>query len=290
MGLREFKIEKNITVRDVESLKSYFAEVNKIPLLTTEQEVEYAIIASKGNREAIDMLIKSNLRFVISVAKQSIDKNCRLEDLINEGNKGLIKAAERFDHTKGFKFISFAVWYIRGSIESYKKEFGSTIRVTTGKQKEIHQLNKILDKLEQELEYRPAITDLVEYTDTSLEELKNISFYNNRSNINSLDTPIHTGDGDTSTLLDIIEDENVISPDCLLLREERADVVSRILNTLDDREREILTLFYGLDGNEQMDIKEIGVLYNLSKERIRQLKDSSIWHLKHKINKEYFKM
>ena len=292
MGFREFKIEKSVTVRDVDSLNTYFSEIKKIPLLTPEQEFEYAIIASKGNRSAIDMLVKSNLRFVISVAKQSVDKNTRLEDLVNEGNKGLMLAAERFDHTKGFKFISFAVWYIRSAIELYKKDYGSAIRISTGNQRKVININKILDKLEQKLEYRPMINDLAGETDISLEELRNISYYSETSNVNSLDILINE---EGTTLLDITEDKNIIRPDQNLLKEEKAVVLNKILNTLDDREREILTLFYGLNGNEQMDLKEIGELFNLSKERIRQLKDSSIWHLKHKLKRddlamEYFRM
>ena len=286
-GLRSFKIESGYyTKRDTDSINSYFAEVKRIPLLSVEDELEYAILSSKGNKEARDMLVKSNLRFVISVAKQSLDKSVLLEDLINEGNRGLIQAAEKFDHTKGFKFISYAVWYIRRYIDLYKKEHGKTIKLPINRICKNNHLEKLMDKIEQELQYRPDYTDLILDVDYSLSQLKEFSIFRDSDNVSSLDKVLTNDGADGSSLLECIEDKDAITPDLILLENEKSVVINKVLNNLTPRLQEIIKLTYGLDGNQCMGLTEIGERLGISKERVRTLRDCTLRKLKYTIYKE----
>lgn len=267
--MRELKINRTtILDKSTESIKKYLGEVAKIPRLTPEQEVSLSIKIKEGDEKSLNDLVNGNLRFVISVAKQYHDKDTNLGDLINEGNIGLIEAAKRFDHTTGFKFISYAVWWIRQMIFNYKSN-SRFIRIPPHKMDDIRKVNKIIEALEMKLENKPSLEDiqeaLPEYSESILKEIINI----NNGTVKSLEEPI----GEEFTLGDIVADEEYLV--AFFNQEHQKNVIGRLLNKLPKRERLILIHYFGLDGNKPMETKEIAELMGVTSSRILSLKDKA---------------
>lgn len=287
--MRQLKISKRITAKETESISSYFTEISKIKLITTEEEVEFAKRASAGDKDALDMLVKSNLRFVVSVAKQYQNYGVPIEDLINEGNIGLIKAARKFDHNRGFKFISYAVWWIRQAIMQTVAEQSRLIRVPNNQATAIHKVNRTIAALEQKLDREPTDDELEEAlvgTDIKLKDIRNAQ----TAKTVSLDSPIN--DGEESTLLDFIPNDGSPSPDEEFLGHSMRHDMDVVLKKLPPRHKRILCMYYGILGYQPMTLEEIGQYFELTRERVRQIKDNSLRLLKCRnssvILKQYF--
>jgi len=285
--MRQLKITKQVTNRETASLDKYLQEIGKVDLITADEEVELAQRIKAGDKEALEKLVKSNLRFVVSVAKQYQNQGLSLPDLINEGNLGLIKAAKRFDETRGFKFISYAVWWIRQSILQALAEQSRIVRLPLNKIGSINKINKMYAKLEQENERPPSPEELAEALDMSINDVK-ISLKNAGRHI-SMDAPLV--EGEESNLYDVLRSGESPSPDKILMLESLRTEIERALNTLTPREADVIKLYFGLNGNHMMTLEEIGETFDLTRERVRQIKEKAIRRLKHtsrsKILKSY---
>ena len=282
--MRQLKITKSITNRESESLEKYLQEIGKEELLSTDEEVELAQRIRKGDRKALEKLTRANLRFVVSVAKQYQNQGLSLPDLINEGNVGLIKAAEKFDETRGFKFISYAVWWIRQSILQAIAEQSRLVRVPLNQVGSVSKINRILSKFEQEHERRPSTDEISERIDLPEDKVDEAMMANARHV--SVDAPFV--DGEENSLLDVLVNDDAPMADRQLVLESLRDEIAVFLQTLNDRERSVVSAFYGI-GQPEMTLEEIGNKYGLTRERVRQIK--AIRHLrnntKNKLLKSY---
>ena len=279
--MRQLKITKRITSRDSDSITKYFNEVSKIQLLTNEEESELASKASAGDDIALDKLVRSNLRFVISVAKQYQNRGLPLEDLVNDGNYGLIKAAKKFDNNRGFKFISYAVWWIRQAIMQSLAEQSRMIRIPNNQTASLYKINKAFAKLEQELEREPTDSELEKALEGLDANLKDLKLINGRTV--SLDSPI--GDeGDSLTLLDCTADRDSLSPDGELNKDSMRSDLVKALSRLSPRQKTVICMYFGLLGQQAMTLEEIGEHFDLTRERVRQVKDGALKLLKCRTN------
>jgi len=276
--MRQLKIIQQITRRDTASLDKYLSEIAKVDLITAEEEVLLARRIKMGDQEALNKLTKANLRFVVSVAKQYQNQGLSLPDLINEGNLGLIKAAHRFDESRGFKFISYAVWWIRQSILQALAEHARIVRLPLNKIGSIQKLNKSYAHLEQELEREPLPEELAALLDISTDEVNNSIRIS--SHQVSLDAPISNSD-DERNMYDVLttEDSNLNNPENGLIHESLRFEIERSLKTLSNREAEIIKFFYGICGYAAISLDEIGLKFDLTKERVRQIRDKGLRRL-----------
>ncbi len=277
--MRQLKISKQITNREHASLDKYLQEVGREPLITSDEEVELAKRIRNGDIKALEKLTKANLRFVISVAKQYQNQGLPLQDLINEGNLGLIRAAEKFDETRGFKFISYAVWWIRQSILQSLAEQARIVRLPLNKIGTLNKINKAYSTLEQQNERPPSPDELAEFLEFSVDDVKKALSYSARHT--SMDAPLGDGDDSSATLIDFIANTDYPSPESELLKQSLRNEIARSLSTLSYRERSILNMFYGLDGTMPLSLDEIGMKFDLTRERVRQIKEKAIRRLKH---------
>lgn len=269
-------IQKNKN-RANQSLDRYLQEIGEVPLLTPEEEIELARRIKKNDQEALEKLTKANLRFVVSVAKQYQNQGLSLGDLINEGNLGLIKAAKRFDETRGFKFISYAVWWIRQSILQALAEQSRVVRLPLNRVGALNKIGKAFSNLEQEFEREPSPSEIAEELEMTPYEVSDTLKISGKHL--SLDAPFNQGED--NRLLDVIEDEHQQPPDEVLMRESLRIEVQRALTTLSDREAEVIKLYFGLDREHPLTLEEIGERFNLTRERVRQIKEKAIRRLRH---------
>ena len=287
--MRQLKIAKQVTNRETASLDKYLQEIGRVDLITADEEVELARRIRSGDRAALERLTKANLRFVVSVSKQYQNQGLALPDLINEGNLGLIKAAERFDETRGFKFISYAVWWIRQSILQALAEQARIVRLPLNKIGNINKINRAFSELEQKFERPPSAEELAEFLNCSTDEVKQSLAQNGRHV--SMDAPLVEGDESSSNMYDVMSGEGMPSPENNLTMESLRSDIKRSLLTLTPRESEVICMFYGLDGRPPMSLEEIGDRFDLTRERVRQIKEKAIRRLKHtsknKILKSY---
>ncbi len=274
--MKQLKITQQVTKRDI-SIDKYLKEISKYKLLTPEEEVELAQRIKQGDMDALEKLVNSNLRFVVSVAKQYQNQGLPLSDLINEGNLGLIKAAMKFDETRGFKFISYAVWWIRQSILQSLAENSRIVRLPINKLNEINKINKVFQELEHKYEREPDLGEISEAVNQSYEDVKKTLSY--KTSHSSLDAPVSNEDENVK-LIDRLEDEAYHKPDQSLLKESLELEIKRLLSTLSDKESKILIYFFGLFGESQMSLEEISKKIGLTKERIRQIRENAIQKLK----------
>jgi RNA polymerase primary sigma factor len=281
--MRQLKIEQSITNRDSDSIEKYLYDIARIDLLSVEEEILLAQKIRKGDQSALDRLVKANLRFVVSVAKKYQNQGIRLSDLIAEGNLGLIKAAQRFDETKGFKFISFAVWWIRQSIMIAIAEQKRMVRLPANQIGGIMRINKAMGELEQHLERAPTLEEVSEFIE--LPEEKVVDYLYHAPMTTSLDAVIAEESG--FTLADTIEDLNVEKTDTTVLQSSVSVDIKRLMRRLPEREKEILSMFYGLGDYAAIGLDEIGGKMNLGKERVRQIKDKALKTLRAEKPKAY---
>jgi RNA polymerase primary sigma factor len=277
--MRQLKITKQVTNRETASLDKYLQEIGRVDLITEEEEVELARRIKKGDQVALEKLTKANLRFVVSVSKQYQNQGLSLPDLINEGNLGLIKAAQRFDETRGFKFISYAVWWIRQSILQALAEQSRIVRLPLNKIGSINKINKAFARLEQEFERPPTAAELAETLDMTLDEVKQ-SMKNAGRHV-SMDAPLKDGDESSSNMYDVMRTGDTPSPDTELMTESLRKEIERSLRTLTPREGDVIRLYFGLNGEHPMTLEEIGERFDLTRERVRQIKEKAIRRLKH---------
>ncbi|MEK6650885.1 MAG: sigma-70 family RNA polymerase sigma factor [Bacteroidota bacterium] len=271
------KISKQYTNRESQSLDKYLQEIGKVELLVPQEEIDLARRIKKGDQKALEKLTKANLRFVVSVAKQYQNQGLSLGDLINEGNLGLIKAAKRFDETRGFKFISYAVWWIRQSILQALAEQSRIVRLPLNRVGALNKIGKAFSTLEQEFEREPSASELAEELDMSLFEVSDTLKISGRHL--SMDAPF--AQGEDNRLLDVIQDSRQPSPDSGLMEESLREEVRRALNTLSEREAQVIRLYFGLDQEHSLTLEEIGEKFNLTRERVRQIKEKAIRRLRH---------
>jgi len=277
MSMRQLKITKSITNRESQSLEKYLQEIGKVELITPEEEVKLATLIKQGCQKSLDRLTKANLRFVVSVAKQYQNQGLSLPDLINEGNLGLIKAAQRFDETRGFKFISYAVWWIRQSILQSLAEQSRIVRLPLNKVGLTNRIQKAFSLLEQQFEREPTPEELAEVLDMDLDEVKATLAINSRHV--SMDSPL--SDGEESTLIDVLENANADKTDGLLVHNESLKTeIDRSLKTLTERQKEVICFFFGIGVDHPMSLEDIGERFSLTRERVRQIKDKAITKLK----------
>ncbi len=276
--MRQLKISKQVTNRDTPSLDKYLTEIGKVKLITAQQEVELAVRIKQGDDNALEELCKANLRFVVSVAKQYQGQGLTLPDLISEGNLGLIKAAKRFDETRGFKFISYAVWWIRQQILQSLAEQARIVRLPLNKIGSINRINKAFAKLEQEHERPPTAIELAELLEMTLEEVK--TSMNNAGKHLSMDAPLRDGD-DSGTMLDVMKNNDMPDPVEALMTDSLRIEIERSLDGLSIREADVIRLYFGLNGNQPHTLEEIGQKFDLTRERVRQIKEKAIRRLKH---------
>jgi len=275
--MRQLKITKQVTNRETASLDKYLQEIGRVELITAEEEVRLARLIKQGDPKALEKLTKANLRFVVSVAKQYQNQGLTLSDLINEGNLGLIKAATRFDETRGFKFISYAVWWIRQSILQALAEQSRIVRLPLNKIGSINKINKAFSKLEQEFEREPSQEEIAVVLGITMDDIKDTMRTSGRHV--SMDAPLTQGED--GTLMDVLEDEDQLNPDHSLISESLRREVERALTTLTMREADVLRLYFGLAGEQPMTLEEIGDRFDLTRERVRQIKEKAIRRLKH---------
>ena len=275
--MRQLKITKQVTNRETASLDKYLQEIGKVDLITAEDEVELAQKIRAGDDRALDKLVKANLRFVVSVAKQYQNQGLTLPDLINEGNLGLIKAAQRFDETRGFKFISYAVWWIRQSILQALAEQSRIVRLPLNKIGSINKINKMYASLEQEHERAPSASEIASHLEMSEDDVKE-SMKNAGRHV-SMDAPLV--EGEDSNLYDVMRSGESPIPDKDLLNESLQTEISRALATLTPREADVVLLYFGLGDEHPMTLEEIGEQFDLTRERVRQIKEKAIRRLKH---------
>jgi RNA polymerase primary sigma factor len=274
--MRQLKITKSITNRESASLDKYLQEIGREELISVEEEVELAQRIKKGDQEALEKLTRANLRFVVSVAKQYQNQGLSLPDLINEGNLGLIKAAEKFDETRGFKFISYAVWWIRQSILQALAEQSRIVRLPLNQVGSLNKINKALAKFEQENERTPSSEELSVILDIPQEKVSDTIRVSGRHV--SVDAPFV--DGEDNSLLDVLVNSDSPNADRGLLNESLSKEIERALATLTERERDIVRYFFGI-GTQEMTLEEIGEQFNLTRERVRQIKEKAIRRLRH---------
>jgi len=270
--MRQLKITKQVTNRDTPSLDKYLQEIGKVDLITPEEEVILARKIKKGDSEALSRLVKANLRFVVSVAKQYQNQGLSLPDLINEGNLGLIKAAQRFDETRGFKFISYAVWWIRQSILQALAEQARIVRLPVNKIGSINRINRAFARLEQEYEREPSSQEIADLLEMIPEDVKESLKTNGRTV--SMDAPISSED--ENTMYDVMQNPDTPSPDKKLINESLAWEIERALSTLSQREAKVLKLYFGLGMKHPFTLEEIGEELKLTRERVRQIKEKAI--------------
>lgn len=273
--MRQLKITKAITNRENASLDKYLQEIGHEELISAEEEVELARRIKTGDRKALEKLTKANLRFVVSVAKQYQNQGLSLPDLINEGNIGLLKAAEKFDETRGFKFISYAVWWIRQSILQAIAEQGRVVRLPLNQVGSVNRINKVLNKFEQENERRPSVDEIADKTDLPHEKIEDVLKVNTRQV--SVDAPMADGDG--TSMIDFMQSDSDSSTDEELLKESLRAEIASALSVLNDRERNVIEAFYGINQPE-CTMEEIGKKYGLTRERVRQIREKAIRRLK----------
>jgi RNA polymerase primary sigma factor len=274
--MRQLKITKQVTNRDTQSLDKYLHEIGKEELLTAEEEVDLARKIRKGDSVALDRLIKGNLRFVVSVAKQYQNQGLTLPDLINEGNLGLIKAAQRFDETRGFKFISYAVWWIRQSILQALAEQARIVRLPLNKIGSINKINKTMARLEQEFEREPTVEEIAKMLDLHADEVKKAMASSSRHI--SMDAPIQQDE--EGSMYEIMPNKDGVLPDRNLMNDSLRLEIERTLTTLSQREGDILRYYFGLNGTAPHTLEEIGEKFDLTRERVRQIKEKAIRKLK----------
>ncbi|MDD6168379.1 sigma-70 family RNA polymerase sigma factor [Segatella copri] len=282
--MRQLKISKSITNRESASLDKYLQEIGHEELLTTDQEVELAQRIRKGDKRALERLTKANLRFVVSVAKQYQNQGLSLPDLINEGNVGLIKAAEKFDETRGFKFISYAVWWIRQSILQAIAEQSRLVRLPLNQVGSVNKITRELNKFEQEHERKPSVDEIAERVDLPEDKIADAMKANSRHV--SMDAPI--ADGEDSSMIDFLSGDSSNTDRELAIESLKAEV-SRILKLLTDKEQKVLRAFFGIDGSPEMTLDEIGEKYNLTRERVRQIKEKALRRLRHNTKNKLLK-
>ncbi|MSP64349.1 MAG: sigma-70 family RNA polymerase sigma factor [Ignavibacteria bacterium] len=271
------KITKTFTNRESQSLDKYLQEIGKVSLLHASEEIELAIRIKKGDQKALEKLTKANLRFVVSVAKQYQNQGLSLGDLINEGNVGLIKAAKRFDETRGFKFISYAVWWIRQAILQALAEQSRIVRLPLNRVGALNKIGKAYGSLEQKLEREPTASELAEVLDMSLYEVADTLKISGRHL--SMDAPF--SQGEDNRLLDVVQDDRQPAPDHKLMEESLKEEVQRSLESLSEREGEVIRLYFGLQREHSLTLEEIGEKFNLTRERVRQIKEKAIRRLRH---------
>ncbi len=277
MSMRQLKITKSITNRESQSLEKYLQEIGKVDLITPEEEVQLAIKIKQGDQKALEKLTKANLRFVVSVAKQYQNQGLSLSDLINEGNLGLIKAAQRFDETRGFKFISYAVWWIRQSILQALAEQSRIVRLPLNKVGLSNKISKAYSQLEQEFEREPSTEELAELLEIGTEEVETTLGVAARHV--SVDAPFV--DSEDNTLLDVLENPNSESADSGLEHYDSLRCeIERSLSTLTDRQRDVIKLYFGIGVEHPMSLEDIGEKFSLTRERVRQIKDKAITKLR----------
>jgi RNA polymerase primary sigma factor len=277
MSMRQLKITKSITNRESQSLEKYLQEIGKVELITPEEEVKLAIRIKQGDQKALDKLTKANLRFVVSVAKQYQNQGLSLPDLINEGNLGLIKAAQRFDETRGFKFISYAVWWIRQSILQALAEQSRIVRLPLNKVGLTNRIQKAYSLLEQQFEREPSTEELAEILELDIEEVA--STLGIAARHVSMDTPL--SEGEENTLIDVLENPNAELANTNIEHKESLKMeIDRSLKTLTERQKEVICYFFGIGVDHPMSLEDIGERFNLTRERVRQIKDKAITKLR----------
>ncbi len=269
--MRQLKIVKQITNRENQSLDKYLSEIAKVELITAEQEVELAKRIRDGDQVALEKLAKANLRFVVSVAKQYQNNGMSLGDLINEGNVGLIKAASRFDETRGFKFISYAVWWIRQSIMQALAEQSRIVRLPLNRVGSLNKISRAFSELEQKYEREPSAEELAKVLDMSPEEVEN----NQRLSGRSISVNAPFVQGEENSLLDVLENDSEETPDQGLMNSSLRQEIARSLSTLTERESEVIASYFGLNGSQSMTLEEIGDKFSLTRERVRQIKEKA---------------
>ena len=277
MSMRQLKITKSITNRESQSLEKYLQEIGKVELVSPEDEVKLARLIKQGDQKALDRLTKGNLRFVVSVAKQYQNQGLSLPDLINEGNLGLIKAAQRFDETRGFKFISYAVWWIRQSILQSLAEQARIVRLPLNKVGLTNRIQKTYSQLEQQFEREPSTEEVAEALEMDIEEVAASMGISARHV--SMDSPM--SEGEENTLLDVLENPNADQTDGDLIHKESLKTeIERSLTTLTERQKEVICFFFGIGVDHPMSLEDIGERFNLTRERVRQIKDKAITKLR----------
>jgi RNA polymerase primary sigma factor len=277
MLMRQLKITKSITNRESQSLEKYLQEIGREELITAEEEVRLARKIKEGDQNALDRLTKANLRFVVSVAKQYQNQGLSLPDLINEGNLGLIKAAKRFDETRGFKFISYAVWWIRQSILQALAEQSRIVRLPLNQVGSLNKISKAYSKLEQEFEREPSPEELAKILDIPTEKIADTMRVSGKHV--SMDAPFVQGED--NSLIDVLENADSPRADGLLMNESLQKEIDRSLSTLTEREREVIRLFFGIGMPHGLTLEEIGAKFDLTRERVRQIKEKAIRRLRH---------
>ena len=283
--MRQLKITKQITNRDTKSLEKYFQEISKIDLITAEEEVELARRIREGDQIALHKLINANLRFVVSAAKQYQGSGLRLSDLINEGNIGLVKAAKRFDETRGFKFISYAVWWIRQSMLQAMSEQSRMVRLPLNKVGEISKIKKVFSTLEQTYQRPPSNVEIARELDMSTAQVK-LAMRNSGKHL-SMDAPFQ--EGESSTLYHVIQSKDASSPDANMMKDSLSTDIEQVLKTLPNRESEIIRLYYGIGERTPLSLSEIGEIFDITRERVRQIREKAIRMLRNKSRHEVLK-
>jgi RNA polymerase primary sigma factor len=276
--MRQLKIVKQVTNRDSKSLEKYFQEISKIGLITADEEVELALKIQKGDQRALNKLVKANLRFVVSVAKQYQGQGLKLSDLINEGNLGLVKAAKRFDETRGFKFISYAVWWIRQSIMQALAEQSRIVRLPLNKIGSINKIRKIYARLEQDEQRMPTNKEIAKQLDMT--ETAVAQALKNSGRHVSMDAPFR--EGEDSNLYNVLKSDESPRPDKNLMKQSLSTEINRALDTLSNKEADIIKMFFGINLPSSHSLSEIGETFDLSRERVRQVKEKAIRNLKSK--------
>ncbi len=276
MSMRQLKITKSITNRESQSLEKYLQEIGKVELITPEEEVSLAIRIKNGDQGALEKLTKANLRFVVSVAKQYQNQGLTLPDLINEGNLGLIKAAQRFDETRGFKFISYAVWWIRQSILQALAEQSRIVRLPLNKVGLSNRISKAYSLLEQEFEREPSAEELATFLEMDIEEVRATLGAGIRHV--SMDQPLM--DGEDNTLMDVMINPNAIGTDFEVLNASLKTEIERSLSTLSERQKDVIRFFFGIGIDHALSLEDIGERFNLTRERVRQIKYKAITKLR----------
>ncbi|MCF8242169.1 MAG: RNA polymerase sigma factor RpoD/SigA [Melioribacteraceae bacterium] len=271
------KITKQFTNRESQSLDKYLQEIGKVDLLTPDEEIDLAIKIKKGDQLALEKLVKANLRFVVSVAKQYQNQGLSLGDLINEGNLGLIKAAKRFDETRGFKFISYAVWWIRQSILQALAEQSRIVRLPLNRVGALNKIGKAYSNLEQEFEREPSASELATELEMDINEVADTLKISGRHV--SMDAPF--SQGEDNRLLDVLSNDQQPTPDYTLMSDSLKNEIERALSTLTEREAEVIKLYFGLNKEHSLTLEEIGEKFNLTRERVRQIKEKAIRRLRH---------
>ncbi len=275
--MRQLKISKQITNRESQALDKYLQEIGKVDLLTADEEVVLAKRIRAGDKKALEKLTKANLRFVVSVAKQYQNQGLSLSDLINEGNTGLIKSAQRFDETRGFKFISYAVWWIRQAILQALAEQSRIVRLPLNRVGSLNKISRTFSQLEQKYEREPTTDELAEVLDVTVNEIDDTMKISGRQV--SVDAPFVQGE--ENSLLDVLENTSEEKPDDELMNESLRKEIQRLLATLTEREADVILLYFGLNGKYPMTLEEIGARFQLTRERVRQIKEKGIKKLRH---------